>query len=149
MSTPSGDAGALPRPLSLPLLLTLPLCVYVFIAASLQGLALQPAAWAAVQGSADIGAALWAVSPLVTRVLLVLLSWLTVVRIVFRHSLRTARLFVCLALIWAVAGTASAWAQRGIGWRLLLLLWCGALLALAAALWRERDPVQRPSEASP
>lgn len=142
MNVPPEAGGDLPRPLSLPLLLTLPLCVCVFIAASLQGLALQPAAWAQAQGSADAGAALWAVLPLVGRVLLVLLSWLTAVRIVFRGALATARLFVSLALAWAVSGTVSDWAQLGIGWRLLLLCWCGALLALSVALWREREPVR-------
>lgn len=138
MSAPVADLQPVPAPLTLPLLLTLPLCVYVFVMASLRALAMQPAAWTLAKSASDFGSALLLLAPLAMLILLLLLSWLTVVRIVFRRALMTARLYVSLVLLWTLAGVRVEWADTAMVWRIVLLLWCGGLFALAVALWRER-----------
>lgn len=130
----------LPRPLGIPLLLTLLLCVWIFVVASLKGLASQPLYWNLAQLAADRGSALLALAPLAVLALLALLAWLSFVRIVFRRSLWTARIFVLLVLAWTVAGVISAWPADS-GWvRAGMLLWSAALAALLAALFAEQSP---------
>lgn len=121
-------------PWNWPLVLTLPLCLFVFIAASLQGLAIQPSSWLLAQQMPDLGSALLVLLPLLVLVLLLLLAWFSFVRIVFRRSLPTARCFVLLVLAWSAAGVFERWLGAGLAERLGLSLWLAALLGLLIAL---------------